>query len=553
MPANTDGPLNTCTIAALLAALLIMTSLLYFKGLTPSFCADDYVHLDKDIRYGDLWEAREVFFHLDGREYRPLVRLSMWINHKMGTTALAFHITNLLLHLACIVCLYFLFFKLSGSQLGALAGCTLFALHPIHTTNVDFIMGRTGMLCTLICFLALLVFLEAAQRRSVLLRVASLGIFIIALLAKEEAIALPVLMLFITLLHPDRRLRKTVKQASLELAPFFIILLIYLAFRFISLSGNLSQIAVYTGFSPIHILKNYIEWAAGLIYPFDLYQARWAVETGQFTAIWVPMGIVALLAAGLIYIFWPHRAALLKNRLMILSLIWFIVTLLPISGGNAHRWYLYMPSAGMGLFVVAIQRQELTVLRKRLLTGMASIVLVCYAIGIYEQSGIWSQQSRIEADIIEQAGALRLNTLDGFYFVNMPFGFKSAFLFTFSSFENALAIRYGKRPKIRILSYLNLDSDTRISVSNVARRLTFSMQPTPSAYFIFPRLQRRFSSRNVLFTMDCFQIKITQIAAGGTVASYNMELLGQPKWPVYYFDGRKIHKVALETPLVFGS
>lgn len=541
MPEKTDGSLNKFTLTAL-SGILVMASLLYLNGLTASFSADDYVHLDRNIHFDNLWELRQVFFHSDGREYRPLVRVSLWLNHRMGTTALPFHITNLLLHLACTVSLYFLFFKLSRSRRGALIGCLLFALHPIHTTNVHFIMGRTGMLCALFYLLALLVFLEHAQRQSVRLYILCLGFFLLALLSKEEGASLPLLMLVAALLHPDRRFRKTLSQAALELAPFFIILAIYLALRFFSLSGHLEQIAVYTNFNLPNIVKNYIKWAVALAYPFDYYRARWAVETGRFAAMAIPLGIVGLMAAGLVYILRPFQQVLIRNRLVVLSLLWFVVTLLPISGGNAHRWYLYLPSAGLCLFAVAVGRLEFQGTRRRMFTALIGVAVACYGLQVYKQSDIWNRQSRISEDFFAQAASLGLDDLDAFYFINMPFGYKSAFLFTFNSFERAMALGFGKQPKVRILSYLNLDGDTRVAVSCDGQRLGFSMVPSAGGYFLFSQLQRTFPSPDAELNLDACRIMIRQLAQGGTVAAFDVAFSGQPGYPVYYFDGQSIHR-----------
>lgn len=96
-------------ISIALVLLLIVTSLLFYKGITPSFSSDDYVHLAKNIQFDSFRDALTVFTELDGREYRPVVRLSLWINFLMGRSAISFHITNLMIHLGCILCLYITF------------------------------------------------------------------------------------------------------------------------------------------------------------------------------------------------------------------------------------------------------------------------------------------------------------------------------------------------------------------------------------------------------------------------------------------------------------
>lgn len=82
-----------------LLLLLLLTGAVFFKGVTPSFSSDDFVHLENNIHFKNLAEASEVFITPYGREYRPLVRLSLWLNHQMGDTALAYKLSNLLMHL----------------------------------------------------------------------------------------------------------------------------------------------------------------------------------------------------------------------------------------------------------------------------------------------------------------------------------------------------------------------------------------------------------------------------------------------------------------------
>ncbi|HLS97396.1 MAG TPA: hypothetical protein VK018_01600, partial [Porticoccaceae bacterium] len=103
-----------------LLLLLLFTSAIYFKGITPSFSSDDFVHLENNIHFASLAEASEVFIKPYGREYRPLVRLSLWLNHQMGDSALAFKISNLLMHLVCTALLYGLMLRLGVATTAAL-------------------------------------------------------------------------------------------------------------------------------------------------------------------------------------------------------------------------------------------------------------------------------------------------------------------------------------------------------------------------------------------------------------------------------------------------
>ena len=527
---------------AVLACILVGTSFLYYKSLTPSFSSDDYIHLEKNIKFIRFQDVSQVFLHLDGREYRPLVRLSLWLNYQMGTTALPFHITNLMLHLACIVCLYFLFQRLLVSRIGSLVGVTLFALHPIHTTNVDFIMGRTGMLCALFYFLSLYLFLVNTQKPSVWSYLISLGLFFISLLAKEEAISMP-LLLFVLLLQTEKNTAKNLWRNFRRLSPFFMMVVVYLALHVYSLSGQYEQIAGYTNYNVLHIISNYINWILGFAYPFNLYKARWAFETGQFFQVAFPVAIIGLMAAALAYILWPGRRILFYNKMFLLGLLWFILTLTPIMGGNAHRWYLYIPSAGLCLSVVAACQQNYQGCRRSICMALFILAAVCFSVEVRNQSDIWYRQSQISERFLNQAEQLGLHRMDAFQFINLPFGYKSAFLFPFNSFNKALGIRTGKWPRIEILSRINLDDNTWINLDRGEKGVFIQMQPSAESYFIFKDLLRKFPNEGTALTMDGCRIRIKRLSKGQSTSAFEVVFLRKPEIPVFYFDGIDIHEL----------
>ena len=145
-------------LGVLLTATLAVTFVCYQKGMTASFSSDDYPHLLKNIHFQDAFDALTVFFELDGREYRPMVRFSVWLNYQIAQDATAFHYTNLVLHLAIVVCLYFFLILLLENRMHAFLASLLFALHPIHTTNIFFIYGRTDLIFGFFYINALLMF-----------------------------------------------------------------------------------------------------------------------------------------------------------------------------------------------------------------------------------------------------------------------------------------------------------------------------------------------------------------------------------------------------------
>ena len=81
----------------------------------------------------------------------------------------------------------------------------LFSLHPAHVESVCWISGRTDLLSCLFSFLTIILFMLFFQKRQVTPLVLSLFSFCVALLCKENAILVPLILLGYTLLnHKDR-------------------------------------------------------------------------------------------------------------------------------------------------------------------------------------------------------------------------------------------------------------------------------------------------------------------------------------------------------------
>lgn len=524
-----------------LLLLLLFTSAVYFKGITPSFSSDDFIHLENNIHFENLADAAEVFSKPYGREYRPLVRLSLWLNHQMGDNALAYKISNLLMHLLCVALLYGLMLRLDVNKTVALIASSIFALHPVHTTSVHFILGRTDLVAA-VFYLATLYCVAGWKKSSALLQHAiTLIWFTAALLSKELSITLPAMMLAILVVQQQTLALSRILRTALRLWPYALLALMYLLARIYQWKSMDAAVAVYTDFSPLNIFTNYLEWVFALLYPFDLYIAReWQLLHPQkFIALVLLASL--LLVAAIAYIWRQTAAQLLRSPLLWLGIIWILVTLLPMAGGNAHRWYLYLPSAGLSLIIAAAW--PVTITHKRQLLNLLLVVtLIAYAGETLRQSLIWNKQSQINERLLSDAETHELRQHDAIAIANMPFGYQSAFLFTHSAFEEALRVRYGRGPRIEVLNYINLDEQNPIEVTSSAEGIRFSIAPNAYRYFRLRNLQIFFDKADVYAQGD-FKLRIDQLDSAGRISAYTLQLPAQTQLPIYYFDGEHFKRL----------
>ena len=132
--------------------------------------------------------------------YRPLVTVSYLLNWLLGgARPWMFHCFNAVVHAATVYLAARIVRRWTGRTVIALAVAALFAVHPSRTESVEWISGRTDVLMTFFLLLAVEASHAAAMsrtgaRRAVAFSV-SIGAFLAALMSKETAVILPLLLL----------------------------------------------------------------------------------------------------------------------------------------------------------------------------------------------------------------------------------------------------------------------------------------------------------------------------------------------------------------------
>ncbi len=195
-----DRPESTVPLVLAAAAVLLVSLVAYADNWNHGFVFDDEQLVVRNERIRSLDRAGELFRtpywgpeRNDGL-YRPLTLLSYAVDYRLfGDDPRGYHVVNDLLHAVISVLVLLLARRMLGSWLaGAAAGLT-FALHPVHTEAVNWVVGRAELLAALFVLLALLLALwpeplDARRHRGRTVAVVLLGL--LGLLSKEHAIVL---------------------------------------------------------------------------------------------------------------------------------------------------------------------------------------------------------------------------------------------------------------------------------------------------------------------------------------------------------------------------
>ena len=342
-------------------ALVALGALALLPTLLSPFFADDYFHIEQAGRWRDTlthgwvlpidnggawWTPRG----LSVEYFRPLIVVSFAVDRLLyGDHAAGYHLSNLLMHLSTTLLLWGIARRVLGEGFAAWGAAALFAIHPAHTVAVGWISGRTDVLATMFFAAAFLLYLQSRPLRggSAPRLALSCVAFALALLAKEMAITLPVVILAHNLL-----VAKGESLARRLVAPALtgLVAASYLALRF----------SVLGGFHPppvpfaYHLGEPGLAWhllTAPLLYLADLVMFV-PPDPMATVPFWHahPLLLVLLLAL-IVQTFRTTLKKVPSRGVAAWGLGWMAVTVLPVMMLTVGEHFLYLPSMGYCLLV----------------------------------------------------------------------------------------------------------------------------------------------------------------------------------------------------------
>jgi tetratricopeptide (TPR) repeat protein len=363
-------------------ALVVVILLLFSNSLGREFIWDDAALIQQNYLIHDLDNLPQLFTRDfwafapgagKGHDlYRPLVSLSYLIDLRLwGNRPPYYHLANLLFHILSSVLVYFILRAILDKEWPAWLGALLFAIHPIHTESVSWISGRTDVICGFFFFLALFLYLGGRQRAGWAYSLGSLVAFSLALLSKEMAMTLPLVIALYNLCFDEAPpqagwwdlLRVRLGQALIESLPYWVVVVLYLTLRLQVLGVVIkSQDRMAESFQGLSSLGSSLFLATKivalylrlLVAPFPLNAHRLVSDLGAslgLTAWLAPLVVISVLALSIV--------ALRRAPVYAFAGLFFFATILPVSGllpiGDfAAERFLYIPSLAVCLAAAAL-------------------------------------------------------------------------------------------------------------------------------------------------------------------------------------------------------
>jgi protein O-mannosyl-transferase len=307
-------------------ALIAITLLAYLPVWNGQPIWDDDAHITNPALrsfYGLtlIWTQLGVT-----QQYYPLVHTAFWIQQKLWDDSfLGYHLVNILLHCASAIVLLRILLRLKIP--GAWLAAALFALHPVQVESVAWISELKNTLSGAFFFCSLLIYLKFDERRTALVYVGSLVLFIVGLLCKTAIAPLPAI---IAVILWWKRGQVRFRHDLLPLIPFVVVGLLAGSFtalferNFIGAVGSDFQLSILQ--RCLIAGRDFWFYLFKLVWPAKLtfIYPRWSVSGAVWWQYLFPIGALLLLAYA-----WHLRN---RNRGPLAAALIFLGLLFPALG-----------------------------------------------------------------------------------------------------------------------------------------------------------------------------------------------------------------------------
>lgn len=385
--------------------LIVIILAAYWQLPTHDFLVFDdnkYITNNSHVHDGITWKNLAwAFSSTDFGYWHPLT----WLSHMLAFQLFGLkfgmhHLTNLFLHIANTLLLFFVLKRMTGALWQSAFVAAMFALHPLNVESVAWASERKNVLSAFFWMLTMWAYVCYAERPTFLRYLLIFLVFALGLMAKPVLITLPFVLLLLDY-WPLRRFnsagsgrgdthtsknsgfqRSLALRLVLEKIPFLSLsaVCIYLS----SLSIQRFGIAVSTAWVPMKLrianaLVSYVSYIKKMVWPHNLAVFY---PYPQTLPLWQTVGAGFLL---LCISFLVLRAARSKPYLAV-GWLWYMGTLVPAIGlFQAGLWpaiadrFVYVPLIGL-FMVIAWGVPDFVVRWRHRKAGLAVIAALLFPI-----------------------------------------------------------------------------------------------------------------------------------------------------------------------------
>jgi tetratricopeptide (TPR) repeat protein len=348
-----------------------------------------------------------AFAHITGSYWRPLFLIWLLIHRvAFGAHPMMWHLDSVLLHVAATGFVYLLARRLTRDRVAGMIAALIFGLHPALIESVAWISGVTDLLLAVCLVPAFLAFLnwrgeaggssrsEAAQHRRPGWLILSLSLYALALMSKEPAVVLPLLIFAYEAIYSDNPLRRRTRDALMAVLPYVPVTILYAAVHLIVLQRVDYSRSLATPLRTLYTTPSlFLFYLRTLVFPAVIsphYNFK-LVMAFSFRRVILPAAIVMAVAA-LLHVAARRDRDLARGNAF--ACTWIVLPLLPAfylapQGPHdfAHARYLYLSCIGFAIMMAsAIRRLRQPAAQ----AAIAAAIIVLLALGTATQQLYWA-------------------------------------------------------------------------------------------------------------------------------------------------------------------
>lgn len=404
-----------------LILLTLLGLLAYSNTFKAPFAFDDAFNIVENHLIRDLSNIPSFFTDMEGPfASRPFMNATFALNYRFGgLDTWGYHVVNMANHLANGFLLYFLVL-LTGRHLGheeravrraAVMGSLVFLVHPIQTEAVTYIVSRSMLLATSFYFLGMILFLKSAtaERRKGFYIAGLFAASTLGMASRENFTTFPVMLLLYDVFFVSRF---RLSEAAGHWRAYLIVIVSLGYGAYIMVNNTYDRGADFPGIGVPELdylltqLNVHWTYLRLLVLPVGQnvdYDYPIASTLFEIPTMFSFIGYIGL---------WAAAIALARRKPAVsFSVLWFLVTLMPISFGvtllglslddviSEHR--LYLPGTGFAV-LLAVSLTGLAEKRKALLPVLVAVVFV-FGGATYARNAVWSDGISLWTDAAEKS------------------------------------------------------------------------------------------------------------------------------------------------------
>ncbi len=391
--------------------LVASIALAYGWTLDAHFIADDFGLVG--YFNGFPWSAWPGLFFRDWSyglwgtqmsELRPVAALTFMIDGRLwGIEAAGFHLTNLLLHLACSALVMLIALEvLDQNRTRALAAGLLFALHPVPAGAVVWVSGRVELLSALGLLTGFLAFLRYRQDGLARWLVLGWGAFAFGVFAKESCLLLPGIALVHDVMLGHRHQGRRVAWAPY--AGWAVVLAVYGYCRSFGMDAIVTTSLASVG--PLGMVQTIAErvipYASSMFLAPDILLGLKPIVKPYSVALALA-GLVAVAGVAVWVLSGTRRGDRAVRMGLFYGVLWPALTAAPLMVTYLSFRHLYPATAGFAIGVVALLARRFPHARSFAAVAAAVLVLCAGQLAVeLPRFQAAAEQSREISELVER-------------------------------------------------------------------------------------------------------------------------------------------------------